>query len=480
MSSVTTKQLSLIETDITVPYYENTDSSLYNRYAHKLIINPELNRTLVSFQANKTAPFYRWFKYKEGFSSEFVLYIIQKFHDIVGSNHRILDPFAGAGTTLTTSTKAGWHATGIEILPVGTSAMRARLLADIVDVKAFLYYLSAFKSYSLNLSRTVSFHFPHLRITENAFSDKTEEAISTYMAFLNEIQDEEVRFLFWFACLSILENISYTCKDGQYLRWDTRSKRSLKSNFKKDIIHDFKPCILTKLNTMLEDITGRNGGSFHRNVEIIEGSCLSELPKLPDCSFDLVITSPPYCNRYDYTRTYALELAFMDYNEDSVKNLRQSLLSATVENKTKREQLAKEYKSRNQAEQYTSIVKAFTEQHELQRILNYLYESRDQGKLNNNNIPNMVENYFFEMNFVIHELARVLAPEGRIVMVNDNVQYHGEEIPVDLILSDFAGYAGLSVDFIWVLPKGKGNSSQQMGAHGRNEIRKCVYVWSKP
>ena len=63
-------------------------------------------------------------------------------------------------------------------------------------------------------------------------------------------------------------------------------------------------------------------------------------------------------------------------------------------------------------------------------------------------------------------------------MVNDNVQY-AIEVPVDLILSDFAEEHGLRTDKIWVLPKGKGNASQQMGVHGRNEIRKCVYVWEK-
>ena len=64
-------------------------------------------------------------------------------------------------------------------------------------------------------------------------------------------------------------------------------------------------------------------------------------------------------------------------------------------------------------------------------------------------------------------------------MVNDNVQYVGEEIPVDLILSEFAEKFGLITENIFVLQQKKGNSSQQMGNHGRNPIRKCVYVWRK-
>ena len=65
-------------------------------------------------------------------------------------------------------------------------------------------------------------------------------------------------------------------------------------------------------------------------------------------------------------------------------------------------------------------------------------------------------------------------------MVNDNVRYHGEETPVDLILSDFAEQMGFRCKSIWTLPRGKGNSSQQMGRFGREEIRKCVYHWVKP
>jgi len=98
---------------------------------------------------------------------------------------------------------------------------------------------------------------------------------------------------------------------------------------------------------------------------------------------------------------------------------------------------------------------------------------------NNSNIVRMVKNYFFEMCLVIFEMFRVIKKDGIVYMVNDNVRYAGETIPVDLILSDFAEAAGFNVDKIWILGNGKGNSSQQMGNHGREELRKCLYVWRK-
>ncbi|MBI2928167.1 MAG: hypothetical protein HYY24_21060 [Verrucomicrobia bacterium] len=45
---------------------------LYERYASRFVVNPLLTRKLVSFQASKTTPFYRWLKYKEAFSPELV------------------------------------------------------------------------------------------------------------------------------------------------------------------------------------------------------------------------------------------------------------------------------------------------------------------------------------------------------------------------------------------------------------------------
>jgi DNA modification methylase len=196
-------------------------------------------------------------------------------------------------------------------------------------------------------------------------------------------------------------------------------------------------------------------------------------------SVDAILTSPPYANRYDYTRTYALELVYLGCNENKVKQLLQDMLSCTVENKDKQERLYSFYNEIGREVDFHNVESAFHKQEALQEVLTILDDYQSQGMLNNSGIASLVRNYFYEMCFAIYELARILKPGGTVVVVNDNVRYVGEEVPVDLILSDIAESFGLTVKHIWTLGRGKGNSSQQMGKHGRTELRKCVYVWEK-
>ncbi len=452
---------------------------LYEHFASRLAVNPLLTRKLVSFQASKTTPFYRWLKYKEAFSPELVDYLFDCLDVARNESLHVLDPFAGSGTALTRASARRWKATGIELLPVGVHALHARFVADRVNPRVFQRAVETLRGIDWHKPKP-GWRFPHVRITQDAFSPATEAQMSAYLRFLDGIADVDVRFLLWFACLSVLEEVSFTRKDGQYLRWDHRSGRTLGRPFDKGAIPPFKDAVRELLADFLADLQARNGGIFSRNVEVMEGSCLKELPKLPEAEFDLVLTSPPYCNRYDYTRTYALELAFCGSGEDDLRRLRQTLLSATVENKSKRAELSALYAQLGAARRYGAIEQAYEQQAALQEVLGLLIAARERDELSNPNVPALVANYFLEMAQVVFELARVLKPGGHVVMVNDNVRYHGEEVPVDLILSDFAESAGLAVEKLWVLPRGKGNSSQQMGRWGRQELRKCVYVWKKP
>jgi DNA modification methylase len=207
---------------------------------------------------------------------------------------------------------------------------------------------------------------------------------------------------------------------------------------------------------------------------IVEGSALQELPRLGERTVGLTVTSPPYANRYDYTRTYALELAWLGYDRAAFGALRQALISATVENRPKDELLDRAY---GRADSLAHARNAIASQAALAEVLAALEARRHE--LSNPHVIRLVRNYFAEMAVIIAELGRVTRPGGRVVMVNDNVQYHGEEVPVDLILSDIAEQCGFVCEEIGVLPRGKGNASQQMGRFGRREIRKCVYRWRR-
>ena len=117
----------------------------------------------------------------------------------------------------------------------------------------------------------------------------------------------------------------------------------------------------------------------------------------------------------------------------------------------------------------------YQNQEAIHEVLAILREHVDE--LGNRQVIRLLEGYFLEMAIVVADLGRVTRCGGTVIMVNDNVQYHGEEVPVDLILSDFAEQSGFACENIWMLPRGKGNSSQQMRRFGRHEIRKCVYRW---
>ena len=317
------------------------------------------------------------------------------------------------------------------------------------------------------------FRFPHVNITRKAFSDKTESDIAKAREFIAGVDDPDLRGLLNLACLSVLEVASYTRKDGQYLRWDYRSGRKLRSHVDTGEIKPFPSALEERLSEMMEDIEsvkesyGKCCPTFHT------GSCLELLQGLPKSSYDLIVTSPPYANRYDYTRTYALELAWLGLDQDGFSDLRQKMLTATVENKSKLAWLEEIY-GNNLANARTMYEK----QPILNEVLATLKTRRDQ--LSNPHIIRLLEGYFLEMAVVICEMYRIVKPGGAVIMVNDNVQYHGEEIPVDLVLSDFAEQSGFICKKIRVLSRGKGNSSQQMAIYGRREIRKCVYEWVKP
>lgn len=458
---------------------DDLDEDLERQFDTALLTDRNLTRKVVSFQANKAKPQYRWYKYKEAFSVDLVEYLIEKYKVDSGP---ILDPFAGAGTALFAASALGLDTDGIELLPVGQKIVEARLLTLNGNAKQSMDRMKRWLVEKPWETTERHKEFSVLRITEGAYPKETEQSIQKYLSCLESEKSEDASILL-FALLCVLESISYTRKDGQYLRWDYRSGRKGfgKKIFNKGTIEPFTKAICAKIEEILSDIQGegKNLSLFHSNgkartqgkVALLNGSCLDVMPTLSSDHYSAIVTSPPYCNRYDYTRTYALEHAILGVSEEDNLRLRQTMISCTVENREK------EILSINPS--WDKPVEICNSLPLLSEILSYLDSMKKSKSLNNNGIPRMVRGYFYELACVIQECFRVLREGGYMFMVNDNVRYAGASISVDLILSKIAEEVGFKVENILSLPQMKGNSSQQMGMHGRDALRKCVYVWRK-
>ncbi len=152
---------------------------LEKKYESLITHNPKLTRTLVSFQANKNTPYYRWFKYKEGFSAQMVHYLLNTLAEKQGA---LLDPFSGTGAALFASQELGWESTGIELLPVGCAITEARQAAEQVDIIRLKKEIEVLDSIDFSTIKSDN-PIQHIAITQGAFSRDTEDQLNGYLTY---------------------------------------------------------------------------------------------------------------------------------------------------------------------------------------------------------------------------------------------------------------------------------------------------------
>ncbi len=395
-------------------------------------------RRLVTYVPNKELPVYNWFKYKEGFSRELVVRLFSEFG--LQKNDIIYDPFAGCGTTLLAGREFGLQGVGVDILPTSVFVARAKLF----NWQKLEVLMQAVQQLLETPFREPSLSFPDVRIINLAFSPQIQREI---LFFKEEIEnyDTPTREFLMLGLLSILETVSNTSKDGQFLRLVEK---------KIPPVRDALRSILTK---MLSDLSERQVKvKLTGTASVYQGDAREmALPKRFAGKVSAIITSPPYLNRYDYSRTYALELCLLTVKSHrDMVNIRHSLLRSHVESR----------------------------EHEDKRIklpsLEEVLRGVRSKPLNNDRLPIMIQGYFEDMNLVIRNMAAYLKSGGRVALVVANAQFNGENVPTDLMLCELAEKHGLETESIWVT-RYKGNSSQQMAIYGRRPVRETIVFWRK-
>lgn len=396
---------------------------------------------LVTYVPNKNLPVYNWFKYKEGFSKALVCALLELLK--LQKRDIVFDPFAGCGTTLLACKEQGYPAIGIDVLPVAVYVAQVKL-QDWYNLDALIDAVNKLLSTPQYRPKV---YLPNVKIIKLAFPLHVQEEILFFKEEIEKFPKPICDFLM-LGLISILEKVSFTSKDGQFLRLISRS------------IPPVKDVLRQQLALMLSDLCQQQQSLFkagEANVAIYKGDARDDcLPKKYHAKIGAIITSPPYLNRYDYSRTYALELCVLSVsNFNDLRDIRHSLLRSHIES---REHTGKNIKL---------------------PPLNEILRSLQEKELNNERIPIMVEGYFEDMNLVIRNLKKYLKPGGKVALVVANAQFEGEMIPTDLLLSELAAQHGLVTRAIWVT-RYKGNSSQQMAKYGRFPVRESIVFWENP
>lgn len=467
--------------------------ALEEKYAEKLEITDKFNRQSVSYQLSKKDVLHGWLKYKEGFSANLVNILLDEMH--AQPNDTVMDPFMGSGTTALVCQMRGVNCIGYDIMPISKISINAKsavLLYDVEEIEALISEIE-----KIDLPPDYQGETPSITITKGAYPVFNAKFLHFISVWINTTSYSDLtKNLLTLCIINSLERSSYTIKSGQYLGWDCRSPKVVEANkirqaagkkllpetIVRECICNVKDAIIYELKHVLFDIKTIQNNSNNidpANICFVPNSVLYELPKLKGDWLKGVITSPPYCNRYDYTRTYALELVFLGEDDNSIKEMRQQLLSCTVESRSKIDELKHYYQSIGEIERFQYINKTINENKAFKEIMQALETRKKNNDLNNNGVLRMVKGYFTELAFIYAELYRVCKTGSMVAFVNDNVRYGGEVIPVDFLSCSFAEQFGFSVKHIYSLKQQKGNSSQQMAKFGRVPLRKSITIWTK-
>ena len=472
---------------------ETERKNLEKKYEPILEVTSRFDRRSVSFQLSKKDALHSWLKYKEGFSADLVNELLSDMGATVGDT--VMDPFMGSGTTALVCQMRGINSIGFDIMPISSVAIKAKsnvMSYDLQEIQELINFVA-----NMEIPDTYTGMTPYITITDTAYPLFNRKFIQYATEQVNNSNfSVEIKNLFTLAVLNSLERCSYTTKSGQYLSWDSRSEKVINANIEraskgKKLLpeHHVREEISNVQNTIIEElqhicsdvelIQVQGEKDISATIDFREKSVLFELPLIADDSIKGVITSPPYCNRYDYTRTYALELVYLGVDELGIKKMRQDLLSCTVESKTKIELLREHYQKLGQSQRFDYIYNSIQSNKAFNEILEALKVRNDNGDLNNNGVIRMVEGYFTELAFIYAELYRICQHGALVAFVNDNVRYGGEVIPVDFLSTSFAEQFGFTAEKVYCLHQQKGNSSQQMKKFGRVALRKSITIWRK-
>lgn len=409
---------------------------------------------------NKSLPLHRWVPWIAGFSAQFVEDAIEAYLPKKNrGRQRVLDPFAGVGTTLVEALKAGRDAIGYEINAFAALAARAKV--DCIDVgpEAFRAEVDAFRSTMARFESEV----------DRRWAKGGQEAIVGMLHTLSAASPSgfrsripffsppvESKFLYALGQTASLQEPHRTLFHAalgatmiSFSNYSYEPSLSSRPGAGKALIENASVAlpVCQKLDAMLEDIRWADehyGATWRlRQREVVVGSYFNST--LREGTVSLLVTSPPYMNNYHYVRNTRPQLHWLGliHGPEDLRNYEQ-------------ESFGKFWQTVRQAR----AINLDFDFAALATLVNRLRSlSVDRGQYGGPGWANYVVTYFNDCNRFLELVKRQLRPGARAIIVVGNSIIQGIEFKVDELLAELAERWGLTVEEVRLVRKKRvGNS----------------------
>ncbi len=290
--------------------------------------------------SNKVHPgdgaFHNWYRFVLSFPPHLVRHYIQKFN--INKNDVILDPFCGTGTTLVESKLIGIPSIGVEAIPFAHFASSVKVDWE-VNTEEFQDVTRRVADETLEKLRDEGFDdsLPFQGdIKSLNFNDMDTNAqkllinnsispvpLHKTITLLNTLKKYEERHYYNHALLALANALVFKISNLKF----GPEVGVAKPKFDYPVINTW----LNEIRKITKDIDLVKGKKFPSIQTKIGDS--REISKIiaPE-SIDAVITSPPYPNEKDYTRTTRLESVILGFinNMAELRSFKRSLIRSNT------------------------------------------------------------------------------------------------------------------------------------------------------
>jgi hypothetical protein len=373
-----------------------------------------------TFADNLSMPVHRWFRYSAGFSGEWAGEVIER--EMKAGRRHILDPFAGSGTVPLEAEHHGAEGIGLEahpfVLRVAQAKLRWRESSD-----GFLQFAERMLA-SARRTEGKTGEYPDL--IRRCYPDEALRGLDALKrAWLRHADGSGAGELAWLALSACLRECSPVgTAQWQYVLPKKTKARSL----------DPLTAFASRTQRMALDMR-----AVQRRVPFAGAAIHADDARLcatvPRGWADLVLTSPPYANNYDYADATRLEMCFWG-DVEGWGGLQKAVREKLVVSCTQHVAATREALEKILADEALAPILP-----ELGKVCARLSIEREThgGK---KPYDRMIAAYFRDLAQVWRALRRACAPGARACFVIGDSAPYGVHAPVERWLGELALAAG--------------------------------------